>query len=437
MERFKRLRKAHSVYNAADTRLRNSSQAKPVSAVPRGPELTPAQAEQLRPAYRTYVKELYKRYTKAELEQIAQGNGDPDVVALYNRVIEPAITFRRYQQRMLYRREKAPLDSGFYTPEQLKRIEDLEQVKTTNREGYLEWARRYTKSAAKDELRKRMMARPPQGTEAELDLWNKLYPQHRAYMNAYREINTMGRLIVIEFDNRLRDKVLRMEQLRQPALDYFDRFGGKERKEWREELKKGNGDPKDVADYRRLRPHHLEYRRLYARARRESKKLSMMEKELLGKKTASEEEPDDDDDVVDDDDDDGTVDEEASDAKIREEIKGVGVRRYFVSTRPRAGKSKSGATTSSTNAFQLRQSSERTLGKVTGLVNSAVEDCKTFFPNQLGRSVQQLPKTLGDGLQRGLQRAFPNRVGLVPPNTILGGYGGGPRGLPGRAAPVR
>ncbi|KAI9888070.1 MAG: hypothetical protein M1823_000005 [Watsoniomyces obsoletus] len=437
--RFRLLSEAYSLYNNADVRLRKLE--KGIPKAPPKTDLTPEQAEQLQPAYNTYMKQLYRRYTKAELEHIAKGQGDPEAVALYRQVIEPAKAFRNYQQRMRNRREKAPLDSEFYTAEQRKIMERLEQVKTTNREGYLEYGRLYTKSKAKDALRKRMMARD--GTVDQLKDWDRLYPQFRAYTNAQRKISTMGRLIVVELDKRLGEDVLRMEELRREALEYMNRFSGKHRKDWRVQLENHDKtcDAKDVADYHRLRPKFLEYRKLYHQAYRRSKRLARAEKLLSEENTdATEAEDGSEMDDFDEDAGDGTVDEEASDAKIMEEIKGVGVRRYYVTKRPGAGNfgkktktKKDGGTTSTNNAFQLGPEGSP-LAKVRGLVNSGLEGFRTFSPDEAARVVEQLPRMARNGLQQGLQRAFPNGI-QPPPKTVLGGYGGGFPGLPGRAAP--
>lgn len=269
LERFHMLRNAANIYSNAIYHLRRLAK----DSGSKAPELTLEQGEALREYANAYDREFGRRYSREEIAELKAGRGDPKVLERFNELYENARTFRNWEGRMYKRREKVAEDSGMYTPEELKKIEDLRRVKDVNREGHSLFAKKFIQGKDAKALAARLRAR--QGTETELEEFDSLLKSYRAYISAADKIRRLGRLTHIDIDENFREGIEKLEELRQDHNAYRREFSGKENEKKRAELEAGVGPPDVVERYKRLRPGYLAYTRLYMKGLKTSRQESV------------------------------------------------------------------------------------------------------------------------------------------------------------------
>ncbi len=295
-DRFKRLKKAYKVYKAAEYQLKKAKNPKE-----KAPDLTQKQGEALRPFFNAYQKEFVKRYSTAELNAFRNGQGDPKIQGRFNELYKPAMTFHNWDRRMRRRREQVAPESGLYSPEQLKKLENLYRNINTNYRKHIRYRNHYVNGEEVQATQARL--RSGRGTHAELEEFRDLERAHKAVTNAQRSIKKMGRLVQIEFDKGLQSNVQELEKYRHDYNEYRKEFGGPHNKQRRADLEAGRGPADVLARYRSRRPGYLAYITLYSESWEQARKKSADDEEDL--------------------DDDNDIDED------KMEIKAFGRMRYF------------------------------------------------------------------------------------------------------------
>lgn len=108
------------------------------------------------------------------------------------------------------------------------------------------------------------------GTLAEREKFENLRRQTNAYLRLVQR-RSGAKEVDIEFDTRMAEDVDYLEKLRDHNNIYNQFFRGPEKREWREGLKAGIGDPDAVELFHELYPSYLEYNRLYYAARKRAR----------------------------------------------------------------------------------------------------------------------------------------------------------------------
>lgn len=249
LEEYRRLKDGANAYRRA-ARSGGQHTGKPYS---KGIEFTREEIEVLHEKSNAYQR----RYTdKEERARLRAGHGTPQELAEYNDLHDARLEYRKWEWRN--KKETA----GEFS------CEELEDLKA-NREGYLEYDRRFRNTKAGQA--KKVELEAGRGTPEELREFAELRQAYRNYHAVIeRHVSSAGKGSV-EVYEELAELALQLEALRPEFLEFRRKFWGPKNKQLRERLKADRGTPKELDEFRHLRQISSDYASLYregkARAR--------------------------------------------------------------------------------------------------------------------------------------------------------------------------